>query len=207
MITINSKRNIGGETPTNGAAESIEAGLPYIATVTIKGSADMLLHRWNCESVDEKAKAAKNSKSKKTDNVESYVYRCDNGNIGVPGEYLRMAIINAAKFKQDPRSPRKSAMDLFKAGVVPLTLVADTGLAQWDYEDKRRVVIQRAGINRIRPALRAGWTVTFDIQVLVPEYISPELLHEVIEIAGRLIGIGDFRPTFGRYQVTSFSAP
>ena len=30
----------------------------------------------------------------------------------------------AAKFRQDPRSQRKSAMDLYKAGVVPLTSAA-----------------------------------------------------------------------------------
>ncbi|MGE9244407.1 hypothetical protein, partial [Escherichia coli] len=87
----------------------------------VEGSSDFLFHRWNAEAVDEKAAAAKNSKAKKTDDVESYVYRTEDGDLAIPGEYLRGSIIHAAKFRQDPRSPRKSAMDLFKAAVVVTT--------------------------------------------------------------------------------------
>ena len=189
---------------TNGAERIIEAGQPYQATVTISGAADFLFHRWNCESVDEKAKAAKGSKAKKSDDVESYVYRNDAGELCIPGEYLRMAIIGAAKFRQDPRSPRKSAMDLFKAAVVPLTQLATLGKKEWDYEDRRRVVVQRNGINRTRPAMRAGWQATFDLQVLIAEYVDPNILRETIEVAGRLIGVGDFRPTYGRFGIVAF---
>ena len=154
--------------------------------------------------MDAKAAAKKNSAAKKTDNLESYVYRCDNGNLGIPGEYVRQALIHAAKFRQDPRSPRKSAMDLFKAGVVALTSVADLGMPAWDYEDRRRAVVQRQGINRVRPAMRTGWTIDLDLMVNVPEYIDRTLLHEVLENAGRLVGIGDFRPTYGRFAVVLF---
>mgnify|MGYP001597427887 FL=1 len=97
--------------PTDGGNATIEHSEPYAVAVTVEGYADFLFHRWNAEAVDEKAKAAKNSKGKKTDDVESYVYRTDNGELAIPGEYLRGSIINAAKFRQDPRSPRKSAMD------------------------------------------------------------------------------------------------
>lgn len=195
---------IGGMVPTNGAQSAIEATMPYVANVQIEGVADLLFHRWNAESVDAKAKASKNSKAKKSDDVESYVWRCENGHLGLPGEYLRMAIIGAAKFRQDPRSPRKSAMDLVKAAVVTLTPLADLGIQDWDYLDTRRVMVQRNGINRTRPALKAGWKAEFDIQVLLPEYIDPHFLNALIADAGRLIGLADFRPTYGRYQVTGF---
>lgn len=195
---------IGGESPTNGGAETIEAGIPYVATVRIKGIADILFHRWNVEAVAEKAGAAKGSKSKKTDNIESYVYRNDEQEICIPGEYLRGAIINAAKFRQDPRSPRKSAMDLFKAAVISLTPLATLGVTKWDYEHACRVQIQRNGITRVRPAIKAGWEAEFQLMVNIPEYVSPEVLNEVIANAGRLIGVADFRPTYGRYQVVGF---
>jgi hypothetical protein len=189
---------------TNGGKSAIESGLPYDVTVRIEGASDFLFHRWNCEAVEEKARTAKGSRAKKSDDVETYVYRCDDGTLAIPGEYLRQAIIHAAKFRQDPRSPRKSAMDLFKAGVVCLTPYASLGKAEWDYLDTRRVTIQRAGINRTRPAMKAGWQVQFDFMVNLPEYIERNMLREVIEQAGRLIGIGDFRPTFGRFGVVSF---
>ena len=175
--------------PTNAGEHTIAHGQPYTVNVTIEGVADILFHRWNCEAVDTKAKAAKGSKAKKTDDIESYVYRNDKNEICIPGEYLRMAVIKAAKYHQDPRSQRKSAMDLMKASYVSLTDLASTGTKTWDYEDKRRVTVNRSGITRTRPALKAGWKAAFDI---------------MINMAGRLEGLGDFRPTYGRFVVTKF---
>ncbi len=177
---------------------------PFTAEVSIRGTADLLFHRWSNEAVEAKAKAAKNSKAKKTDDVESYIYRTDDGELALPGEYLRQAIIGAAKFKQDPRSPRKSAMDLVKAGIICLTDLASLGVQDWDYIDRRRVTVQRNAITRERPALRKGWTATFEFEIALPEYIDGDFLNELVQQAGRLIGVGDFRPTYGRFQVVHF---
>lgn len=193
---------IGGA--TNDAATEIEFGIPYLVEVAISGTAPMLFHRWSCDAVAEKAKAAKGSKAKKSDNVESYVYRNEQGELCLPGEYLRQSVLTAARFRQDPRSPRKSALDLFKAGVVSVTELASLGVKDWDYLDRRRVVVQRNAVTRERPAMRTGWTATVQLQVLTPEYITPDILSEVVTNAGRLVGVGDFRPTFGRFRVASF---
>ena len=189
---------------TNGGKNAIEASIPYAVHLTLEGTSDMLFHRWNCEAVEAKSKAAKNSAAKKTDDIESYVWRNEKGELCVPGEYLRQAIIHAAKFKQDPRSPRKSAMDLFKAGIVPITNLSTLKVKDWDYLHTCRVTVQRAGINRTRPAMKQGWTANFSLQVLLPEYIDPVLLRDVVETSGRLIGLGDFRPTYGRFGINSF---
>lgn len=190
--------------PTNGAESTIHYSIPYMVDVTIKGVSDLLFHRWNCEAVEEKAKAAKGSQAKKSDDIESYVYRTDDGELALPGEYLRQAIIHSAKFKQDPRSPRKSAADLFKAGVVTAEPLASLGVKDWDYEDRRRVTVQRNSITRCRPAMKPGWETTVRLMVTLPEYITSDLLHEVISNAGRLIGVGDFRPTYGRFAIHGF---
>lgn len=189
---------------TNGAKDIIAMSEPYTANVRLTGVADLLFHRWNCEAVAEKGRAAKGSKAKKTDDLESYVYRNDDGELCLPGEYLRGAVIQAAKFRQDPRSPRKSAMDLFKAGVIPLTALASLDRATWDYEHQARVQVQRNGVTRIRPAVKAGWSAEFQLLVNLPEYITPDALHDVLVNAGRLIGLADFRPTYGRFSVTNF---
>ncbi len=195
---------LGGDVPTSGGDEAISFSEPFAVEATIEGVADILFHRWNVEAVAEKAAAAKGSKAKKSDDIESYVYRDDAGMISLPGEYLRGAIINAAKYRQDPRSPRKSAMDLFKAGIVSLTPLASLGVEDWDYEHKCRVTIQRNGITRTRPALKVGWRATFVLSSVLPEYIPPQMLNEVIGAAGRLVGVGDFRPTYGRFSVVGF---
>lgn len=189
---------------TNDAAEPISFEEPYQVKVKIEGTAPLLFHRWSCEDVAEKSNAKKNSKAKKTDNIESYVYRNDKGQICLPGEYLRLTICNAAKFKQDPRSPRKSAFDLFKAGVVAVTELCplNGGVKDWDYVDQRRMQIQRNSITRMRPAFAKGWTAECTFEVLVPEYIDPQFFNEVLVMSGRLIGTADSRPSYGRFQVS-----
>jgi hypothetical protein len=178
--------------------------LPYRVAVVIEGSSSILFHRWSVESVEAKSRAAKGSTAKKTDDTESYIWRLPNGRLGLPGEYIRMAMIHAAKFRQDPRSPRKSAMDLYKAAIICLTELADLGVSTWDYMDQRRVTVQRNGITRNRPALHEGWIADFIFQVQLPEYVPPGDFHDVLTNAGRIIGVGDFRPTYGRFRVVKF---
>jgi hypothetical protein len=190
--------------PTNGAAAVISFEQPYAIKAKVRGTAPLLFHRWNVDAVAAKSAAAKGSKAKKEDDLESYVYRESNGLLALPTEYFRMAVINAAKFRQDPRSPRKSAMDLFKAGVVSLTDLCSLGAKDWEFVDRRRVQVQRNGLTRCRPAMNTGWETDLMLYVLLPEYITNEMLNEVLQSAGKLVGVGDFRPTFGRFQVTGF---
>ncbi len=194
------------EPVSNGAAELISYEEPYVVSINFTGSAAMLFHGWNCEAVNEKAIAKKGSKAKKTDNLESYVYRNEEGEICIPGVYFRQAAVMAAKFRQDPRSPRKSAMDLFKAGLISLNEFCpiNGGVKDWDYIDQRRVVIQQAAITRHRPAFKVGWQASCDFQIALPEYIQPSFLLDVFSAAGRLIGVGDHRPTYGRFQITKY---
>jgi hypothetical protein len=193
-----------GPATSNGALTTIEQGLPYRVQVTLCGEADLLFHRWNCEAIAAKAKASKGSAAKKTDDLESYVHRNDAGELCLPGEYLRQSIIGAAKYRQDPRSPRKSAQDLTKAAVVALTPLASLGIREWDYDHRCRAQVQRAGITRVRPAIKAGWKATFVLLVHLPEYVSTTMLHGLITDAGRFVGVGDYRPTYGRFQIVGF---
>lgn len=189
---------------SNDAAKIVEFEKPYNVEIQIEGTCPILFHRWSVESVAEKAKAAKGSKAKKEDDIESYMYRNLAGEVCVPGEYLRQSMLNAARFKQDPRSPRKSAMDLVEAGLVSMSDLCSTGVKEPNFIDKRRVTIQRNGITRCRPALFAGWRITAELCILLPQYLSPQFVNELCQMAGKLIGIADHRPTFGRYQVTGF---
>jgi hypothetical protein len=201
-----------GVGPTsNGAAGAIAYEQPYVATVSIEGTRPLLFHAWNSEAVDEKAGARKGSAAKKTDNVESYVHRDEEGYICLPGAYLCAAFRDTARFKQDPRSTRKSMVDLFKTNFPVDELYRITsdkhprGVKTWDMLHRGRVVVQRNGVTRSRPCFLAGWRVTVKIAVSCPEYISPALLNEVAVMAGRLNGLCDGRPSYGRFNVTNFS--
>jgi hypothetical protein len=195
---------------TNGGRSQLEMTEPYVAHIDVQGVCPIIFHRWNVESVEAKSASAKGSKAKKTDDVESFISRNEKGIICVPGEYLRQAVLHAAKFRQDPRSPRKSMMDLCKAGVfaldelVPITSASGKEAKDWDYLDRRRMTVQRNSITRSRPAFHAGWRAQFHLQVVLPEYIGPMLLNDLIALAGKVVGLADSRPSYGRYQMTGF---
>lgn len=189
---------------SNDGETILNMELPYTATVTIRGVSLLLYHRYSCESVEAKSKAAKGSAAKKSDDVESYVYRNKAGEICMPGEYLKQAIVHAAKYKQDPRSPRKSAMDLVKASVIALTELCSHGTKEPDAIDQRRVCVNRSAITRSRPCMFEGWEITCQFLVSLPHYVPPSILRELLDSAGKLIGVGDFRPSYGRFSVSKF---
>lgn len=187
-----------------GEAQSGVETAPATYEVEIQGVSAILFHRWDVAAIEAKGKAKKNSAEKKTDNVESYCYRCENGDLGLPAENLHMALAWAGKSKADPRSPRKSAHELVKAVLLITPEVISFGQTKWDYQDMRRVQIQRQGVTRTRPALRSGWTLKFHITVLESSYVDEIFLKELIDAAGRFVGVCDHRPQFGRFSVIKF---
>lgn len=66
-----------------------------------------------------------------------------------------------------------------------------------------RVVVQRAAVARSRLQIEIGWQLNFTIEVH-DDQIPGDLVHKVLVEAGRAVGIGDFRPRFGRFEVISF---
>ena len=175
---------------------------PYGVRVAIVGTADLLFHRYDVEDVEAQANSPKGSKERKTDNVEAYLYRLPNGNIGIPGMNMKSCIRDAAKFFSDPRSKRKSAFDLMRSAI--RVTGGDLKKKKFDYLDKRRVRVNMAAISRARPALLEGWKTEFIIEVIDPAYVTPEWLNEIVQRAGRSTGLCDFRPDFGTFRVAKF---
>ena len=62
----------------------------------------------------------------------------------------------------------------------------------------------RSAITRTRPAFKKGWQVDFTLVSQVPEHITPDFLRKLVDNAGMLIGLGDFRPTYGRFKVVNW---
>lgn len=179
---------------------------PFCAKVRLYGTNDILFHRWNNEVVEAKAAAKKGSIEKKTEDPEAYVYRDDDGYICIPGRYIIRSVVEAGRNFSDPRSARKMAKDLVQAAVIadeqlsPI-LVNGNPMKTWEYDDRQRVTIMRSAITRTRPAFKKGWEVDFTLISLVPDLVTPDFLRKLVDHAGLLIGLGDFRPTYGRFRV------
>ena len=67
------------------------------------------------------------------------------------------------------------------------------------HRDQRMVKVQTSKILRTRPIF-PEWKLTFEVAFL-PDVISEQDVDQAIETAGYIIGIADYRPEFGRFEV------
>jgi len=200
---MNRKRNVSAIGPNYEVGDIVDVGVPYSVQVHVRGTSDLLFHRWSCDENEEGNRKRKGSK--KFPEPDTFLYRDEKNEICIPSEHFRQAVIHAAKYRKDPRSSRKSLRDVCQAGIIcEEPQLIPLGKDKPDYYHKCRVNIQRNSITRIRPAFLKGWECKIVFTILLSEYISEELFNEILIDAGRLCGVGDFRPTYGRFQVIQF---
>lgn len=73
----------------------------------------------------------------------------------------------------------------------------------WRDENFRSQVSAKVGMSRVmrtRPRF-AEWATNATL-IVDPEVMDPDDLAQVVQIAGSMIGLGDWRPTYGRFEAT-----
>jgi len=170
--------------------------------VKIKGVAPLLMH---APVGLGKGSSKKGVVPSPEEEAKQGLYLDANGKTVVPARCIEGALVKAAASLRAPGQGRKSLKNYVLAGLVvdPLDIPLDSE----EYRiDTRRAVVQHQGILRSRPRFDK-WGLTFNLQV-VDEYLqSPgmdKVLKELVRDAGALVGLLDFRPRFGRFEVESF---
>jgi hypothetical protein len=146
----------------------------------------------------------------KEDQVRAEFHSYRNGDhFYIPAEHIRGSLINAgAMVKSKVGNSRKSmknivaGMFFIKESEIPLPN---------EYEiDKRSAVNKniKGRVIVIRPKWNE-WTAEFTLQI-DNDTITKETAREIVENAGKYIGVGSFRPEnngmFGRFDVVGFEA-
>jgi hypothetical protein len=145
--------------------------------------------------------------------AERKLYVDDAGVIHVPGPNVFRAIIDAGVFHKAGKSKVTTARtSLVPAAVALLELTCpltspDGSPPKWEV-DSRSVVVPSTG-GRImchRPRLDT-WKLSFTLEVDTAMFALP-LVRQLVDDAGRRIGLGDFRPSrkgpFGRFVVVAW---
>jgi hypothetical protein len=65
---------------------------------------------------------------------------------------------------------------------------------------RKGVAVNKARVIRIRPMIPTGWSLTFEVE-FDESIVNPKSLLKAMTDAGALIGLGDWRPKFGRFLV------
>ena len=58
--------------------------------------------------------------------------------------------------------------------------------------------------DKVRPTLPAPWKLSFDIVLEENDVVSVEDFHRLLRKAGKGIGLGTYRPRFGKFEVETF---
>ncbi|MBL3664517.1 hypothetical protein JL475_00455 [Streptomyces sp. M2CJ-2] len=182
--------------------------------LTITGTAELLMHNARLANpLDPAAKAMKaiSSKRKKTDDDFEELARLEHlgglyldPDVGpfIPGQNVERCLVDAAKVT---RSGVKVTRGVFvSTNINPLAYQGPRdpdGL--WEDENFRHmasVKVQQNRIMRCRPMFRQ-WTTaaegTLDTSVLAFDELA-----EIANTAGAMIGLGDYRPRYGRFTAT-----
>jgi hypothetical protein len=189
--------------------EQLANTAPYTVEAVLLGTTQIAFHNYNIEDIKAKQNAAKGSAIKKIDNLETFVYRSDAGNLAIPDRVLRATLVTAAKAFKHPSNVRSTLSPIMKASLEInryYDLIQPDGkpYKTWEIEHQERVTVQRNFVSRTWPVLRKGWTLPMKISILQPEYITPDDFRKVLDRAGQFVGMCEFRPTKGRFRVDSY---
>jgi hypothetical protein len=180
----------------------------------ICGVAPLLMHNGQLANPMNKfAKAMKaiTSKRKKTD--EDYIelarleffgglYADDQGRPTLPGEVLEATLVGGAK-KTKKGKDAKSA--IIVDGNFPVIYDGPkTPEALWEDERFRYVagvVVGQSRVMRTRPIFKT-WECKFTVHYLEEVFDAQEVI-DFVDAAGRMVGLLDGRPRFGRFEVVA----
>jgi hypothetical protein len=152
------------------------------------------------------------SKRKKTDEDLAAIRQVEarggcwetrDGLLGIPTSAVWRSIYDAATAYKLGASVKRALH--FSDETIPLlvggeTVFCDDYLADAANIDYRPVVVNRVRTMRARPLVHPGWVSTHQFNLL-DDVIDIRELVPVLERAGRLVGLGDWRPTYGTYDV------
>jgi copper chaperone CopZ len=129
------------------------------------------------------------------------------GGIAIPSDNIERALQNGA---MKSRLGKDFAAAVFVtepdlavahklAGKSKEKLYADPG-----YILRKGVKVQTARIIRIRPMLPTGWSITFTVEY-DESIVNAKAIVQAATDAGALVGLGDWRPKFGRFEAEVLS--
>ncbi len=189
-------------------------------TLKLTGTKPMLMHNGrlaNPLDPHTRAVAAISKKRNKTDKdlaelaqLESRgsMWETPDGLLGVPVEAVWRCLWDSAKAFKLGEDVKRAIIPTLE--IAPLLIggsvqKCDTYLADAPGRlSYRSVVINRRRTMRARPIIPVGWEVTVSMEILT-DVLEPEKLVPVIQRAGRLTGIGDWRPIWGTFTAEILS--
>lgn len=128
----------------------------------------------------------------------------ENGNYIIPTKVIEAALLASAKqfkkgtlLKQCVIVADDMVLDFKDNNLKP-----DKLFKKLEYVDMRTVKIGQAKTTRCRPKFD-NWKGEFTV-ILDEEKLNSEEIEQIVSNAGKYVGMCDYRPRYGRFQITDF---
>lgn len=183
-------------------------GKTQIYRATIEIMSPGLLQNSATELLDTLDKKGKRAGKKDEFDWHNAAYLVD-GLVVHPAWHLRSAMVAAAKQFQIPGKGKKTynaatrATLFIEPELIPLRLAGEKVSEPTMIDERITKTAQGGPKPGRRPLFKAGHTLTFLVYVNW-NHIPAEVVRDILIEAGRFHGIGDYRPEFGRFEVTEF---
>ena len=173
-----------------------------IINVTVKGAAPLLQHRFATEKQTEAPVRASGKRNYDSEALDA-LYTLRDGTIYQPATHFEQAIKkSAAKFLIGGRG-KKSYKELVQCALLVKPDCIVHKIQKYNV-DRRAVIVNKSRIMRERPIF-PEWELEFEIHLLDVQ-LKIEAVNTILVDAGQYVGIGDYRPKYGRFIVTRFEA-
>jgi len=184
-----------------------------ILKVKIVGISPLLMHSARfANPLDLATKAHKEltSKRKKTDEDHEAIqksewmgslYHSKKSGPFIPGVNIEASLFEAAKMQKLGKSAKRSLMIVEDEIKLEYSGPRDPEklFSNPDFVDVRAVKVQTSKLMRCRPKFNE-WSATFELHYN-PEQIDQREIERILSDAGSLVGVGDYRPRFGKFTV------
>jgi hypothetical protein len=175
--------------------------------ITIRGITPLLMNRPGAE-ISDKSKNRKQGNETPKELAELKLYEID-GKLYQPATHIHGALIDAGKHKKVMgKGSSKATYSKVVGYAVEIEPFEIEHINQkWEVFSILAVNPVTHGRNMLhRPMLR-NWELSFQVKFDDTEINSADM-KELFDIAGRIVGIGDWRPAkkgrFGKFEVTSW---
>ncbi len=180
--------------------------------VKLRGTCDLLMRADTLADPLHKANIAHNKvlrkRAKTRDDLiflaesewKNSLYLGEDGRIVIPALNVRACLISGAKLKNLDMAVKRGCF--FDMRDIPLRYDGPADIQEmWesgDFVDLRSVRVSTLKLMRYRPKF-FPWGIDFSVDYN-PEIISDHDIQMCFENAGLYVGLGDFRPVFGRFS-------
>jgi hypothetical protein len=176
--------------------------------IEIEGTSPLLMNRPSQLDIGEKSKTSKRETQTPIEIAEAKLYTDADGRTYIPATWFQGCLVEAGKQKKMMGKGSSKATYSKVAGssveVNPFEILLKE---KFEVFTILAVNPTTKGRNVLHRPMFKKWKIDFEV-TFDEEAIEVPVMKELFDIAGRIVGVGDWRPAkkgrFGKFQVTSW---